>query len=130
MDAVKALADLLREAGVRPLLGLRQQGHMPTVERMLKEGATWGEIGKAIGWVGKAVKESYRMETTLEAGAAAYRERVYDLATRMAEDPHSFFAIPLDRSRAEYCSMALRELLRRLEEPTGTAADGAEVIEP
>lgn len=36
--------------GVTIRFGLRQQGHLPTVKRMLAEGASWGDIGRAIGW--------------------------------------------------------------------------------
>lgn len=31
-------------------IGLRQQGHLGTVEQMLRDGKTWEEIGAAIGW--------------------------------------------------------------------------------
>ena len=42
------------------LFGLVQQGHIPTIERMLEEGATWGQIGKEIGWCPETAKEHYR----------------------------------------------------------------------
>lgn len=57
----KAVEEIFR--GVKVCIGLRQQGHMPTVERMRADGATWDEIGKAIGWDGKAAEEWYEMET-------------------------------------------------------------------
>lgn len=41
------------------LFGLKAQGHIPTIERMLKEGATWKEIGKKIGWCPETAKEDY-----------------------------------------------------------------------
>jgi hypothetical protein len=44
------------------LFGLRAQGHIPTVERMLAEGKTWDEIGQAIGWLGYAVEEHWGKE--------------------------------------------------------------------
>lgn len=44
------------------LVGLRQQGHLPTVERMLSEGRSWEEIGKAIGWDGGAAQRWYALE--------------------------------------------------------------------
>jgi hypothetical protein len=58
-EAWKRLCDLLDEAGATVKFGLRQQGHVPTVERMLAAGATWPEIGRAIGWDGKAAQEWY-----------------------------------------------------------------------
>lgn len=66
-----------------------------------------------------AVLEILRVVAERDEARARERERVYDLAMKMAADPHAYFAIPLDASRAEYCSMALRELLRRLEQPEG-----------
>ncbi len=39
--------------------GLRAQGHIPTVERMLSEGASWSEIGRAIGWDGDTARDFY-----------------------------------------------------------------------
>jgi hypothetical protein len=58
-DLVRRLAALLEEVGATPKFGLRQQGHVPTVERMLAAGATWPEIGRAIGWSAKAAQEWY-----------------------------------------------------------------------
>lgn len=49
--------------GIKVLIGLKQQGHMPTVEAMLTDNKTWDEIGKAIGWDGRAAKEWYEIET-------------------------------------------------------------------
>jgi len=45
------------------LFGLKQQGHIPTIERMLKDGATWKEIGKEIGWDPKTAKEHWGWHT-------------------------------------------------------------------
>jgi hypothetical protein len=56
------LGTLLQEAGATLRVGLRQQGHLPTVERMRAEGASWAEIGKAIGWSGDAAEKWYEME--------------------------------------------------------------------
>jgi hypothetical protein len=51
------------EAGKIPVvIGLRAQGHIPTVEKMLEEGSSWAEIGKAIGWDGDTAKEWYGYE--------------------------------------------------------------------
>jgi hypothetical protein len=41
------------------VFGLQRQGHIPTIEKMLKEGATWEEIGKEIGWCAETAKEHY-----------------------------------------------------------------------
>lgn len=43
-------------------VGLRAQGHLPTVERMLATGATWDEIGAAIGWDGSTAQAWYAAE--------------------------------------------------------------------
>ena len=32
------------------VFGLTAQGHLPTIEAMLGQGASWQMIGKAIGW--------------------------------------------------------------------------------
>lgn len=44
------------------VVGLRDQGHLPTVERMLADGASWLEIGKAIGWDGPTAQVWYLRE--------------------------------------------------------------------
>ncbi len=41
------------------LFGLEAQGHIPTINRMLKAGASWEEIGRAIGWCPKTTEEHY-----------------------------------------------------------------------
>lgn len=43
-------------------VGLRQQGHMATVETMLRHGATWDEIGSAINWHGPTAREWWERE--------------------------------------------------------------------
>jgi hypothetical protein len=58
-DAWRELDELLRDSGVRIKFGLVQQGHIPTIERMLKDGATWDEIGKEIGWYPPTAREWY-----------------------------------------------------------------------
>lgn len=42
------------------VFGLKAQGHLPTIGRMLGQGKTWEEIGKAIGWCPDTAKEHYR----------------------------------------------------------------------
>lgn len=39
--------------------GLANQGHIPTIERMLKEGRTWTQIGDEIHWDSKTAREHY-----------------------------------------------------------------------
>ena len=59
--AEQFIKDLM--AGKIPVcIGLRAQGHLPTVEKMLREGATWEEIGKQIKWDADTVKEWYGYE--------------------------------------------------------------------
>ena len=62
-DAVGELAELLQSVGATVKIGLRAQGHLPTVNRMLVEGKTWDEIGAAIGWNGQAAAKWYREES-------------------------------------------------------------------
>lgn len=42
------------------VFGLVAQGHIPTIENMLKENKNWEEIGKAIGWCPKTAHEHYQ----------------------------------------------------------------------
>ena len=58
-NACDELDALLKECGVRIKFGLRAQGHIPTIERMLGEGKSWDEIGSAIGWHSQTAKEWY-----------------------------------------------------------------------
>lgn len=67
-NLARELDDLLRELDVPCLIGLTQQGHMPTVERMRAGGATWDEIGATIGWQGAAVEEWYGIESAIRDG--------------------------------------------------------------
>lgn len=55
--------DWLEAVLSRPFkFGLRAQGHLPTVERMLADGATWVEIGKEIGWCPVTAEQWYQRE--------------------------------------------------------------------
>jgi hypothetical protein len=68
-DLIRELDRILAEAGVTVKFGLREQGHMTTVDRMLAEGKTWDEIAKAVRWSdGETVKRFY--ETEKESGRA------------------------------------------------------------
>ncbi len=62
-DTLKELAKILDDSGLKLKIGLKQQGHMPTIDRMLSEGKGWNEIAKAIGWSdGEVVKQWYETE--------------------------------------------------------------------
>lgn len=41
------------------VFGLKAQGHIPTIERLLDEGVNWEEIGRAIGWCPRTAREHY-----------------------------------------------------------------------
>jgi hypothetical protein len=41
------------------VFGLKAQGHIPTVESMIKNGSTWEEIGKKINWDGETACRHY-----------------------------------------------------------------------
>jgi hypothetical protein len=49
-DYCLELDQIIKECGLRVAFGLRNQGHIPTIEKMLEEGKTWEEIGRAIRW--------------------------------------------------------------------------------
>lgn len=66
------LMGLLRDAGATLRIGLKQQGHLETVARMVADGATWDEIGAAIHWSGAAAKRWYEMETGTPSGAVEF----------------------------------------------------------
>lgn len=86
MSAWNELGRLLDEAGLQIKFGLRQQGHVPTVERMLAEGATWEAIGKAIGWCPVAAKNWYeRFEVPIGGDPFVASER------------HQIFREPADK---------------------------------
>lgn len=48
---------------IRVCFGLRSKGHLPTIEKMLKENKSWEEIGKEIGWCPKTAEKFYEMES-------------------------------------------------------------------
>jgi hypothetical protein len=56
-EAVKAL---LLDRKVR--FGLREQGHLPLIEAMLREGSSWDEIGRKIGWDPETARKFYEYE--------------------------------------------------------------------
>ncbi len=42
------------------VFGLKNQGHISTIEKMLSENKSWDEIGKAINWCPDTAKEHYQ----------------------------------------------------------------------
>jgi hypothetical protein len=42
--------------------GLRAQGHFDTVMQMRKDGRSWEEIGREIGWTPEAVERFFETE--------------------------------------------------------------------
>ena len=52
-----ALKEALDNAPV--VFGLRAQGHIPTIQRMLSEGKTWDEIGEVINWEPATARRHY-----------------------------------------------------------------------
>ena len=69
-DPIAELGKLLQDAGATVKFGLRAQGHLPTIERMLDEGASWHAIGRAIGWSKHAACEYYTIHLREDAKAA------------------------------------------------------------
>ena len=54
-------------AAAHVLFGLRAQGHIPTVERMLTEGKGWDAIGQAIGWCPLTAQKHYEHIRAMDA---------------------------------------------------------------
>ena len=61
-DAIRELAELLEASGAQVRIGLRAQGHIPKIQRMLACRYSWTEIGKAIGWCPDTAKKWYGYE--------------------------------------------------------------------
>lgn len=74
-DTLKLFDEVFKDVKVR--IGLEQQGHIPTVEKMLAEGKSWQEIGDAIGWDGATAKQWYGfyLERKAKEQPAAKEER-------------------------------------------------------
>lgn len=83
-DPVSALAYLLDLAGATVKFGLRQQGHLPDVERMLTEGKSWEEIGRFIGWCPDAARSCYERESARLL--VQLRAVITDLHSQHADD--------------------------------------------
>jgi len=68
-DLLEQLGNAIEASGRRVAFGLRSQGHLPTIETMLSDGASWGEIGKRIGWTPATAQEWYEREEASEQQA-------------------------------------------------------------
>ena len=59
MDDIEKLFAAAEKAGLKPVFGLKAQGHIPTITKMLEDGRTWEQIGKVIGWCPVSAKKSW-----------------------------------------------------------------------
>lgn len=75
------------------VFGLKAQGHLPTIGKMLGQGKTWEEIGKAINWCPDTAREHYerywrenpiKVMTTAEAVELHLPEVYKTLTTKYA----------------------------------------------
>lgn len=83
-------------------IGLRQQGHMPTVARMLGEGASWEEIGKAIGWQVAAAEKWWEMERQTVVLRSPSSFGAYLVAHPSAREPGRFQLTGFDSKGQPY----------------------------
>ena len=60
MSPEQELDKLLQESGVQIKFGLRAQGHIPTIHRMLSEGKSWEDIGRVIHWDPKTAERWFK----------------------------------------------------------------------
>lgn len=108
LSASEQLADLLRVANAPIKIGLRAQGHLPTVRRMLEEGRGWEAIATEIGWAASAVQEWFpwedkydRMLAIIERSKAIAGEGCngeHEMSCSDRDDP-----APIDEWCAECC---------------------------
>ena len=88
-NPVRDLAELLKDSGLKVVFGLRAQGHLPTIKAMLAGGASWDQIGEAIGWHAPTARKHYDAESLadvyLAAEHARLREKVEAMLTRGAD---------------------------------------------
>lgn len=67
---------LVLDAQVRVVFGLEAQGHIPTIEAALEEGADWEEIGRRILWDSETARVYYeRYLARMKERAAAPESR-------------------------------------------------------
>lgn len=85
---VPKLADVLDDARVKVCIGLEQQGHILTVEKMLAEGKTWEEIGEVIGWYGPTAEEWYGLYLKAREESQAPPDSPAQLSAREFYEKH------------------------------------------
>jgi hypothetical protein len=59
-DSATAAENFPFDSNVRIVFGLEAQGHIPTIEASIKEGADWAEIGRRISWDGETARAYYQ----------------------------------------------------------------------
>ena len=80
-------------------IGLEAQGHIPTIEQMLRDGATWSDISLAIGWDAKTAARHYLWYIQRLAREEPIRlGRIRDLAVLMLYPGESSHGEPMPAS--------------------------------
>ncbi len=80
-------------------IGLEAQGHIPTIEQMLREGAAWSDISLAIGWDADTAARHYLWYIQRLAREEPIRlGRIRDLAVLMLYPGESSHGAPLPAS--------------------------------
>lgn len=100
-DSIKDLCDLLGGAGATIQFGLRQQGKFDTVTDMIADGASWEEIGRAIGWCPKAARRDWLWHVKnprpwlyrKEHGEPPPFDRVYQVAVKVPWHPKTWTSV-------------------------------------
>ena len=111
------------------VFGLKRQGHIPTIERMLKEGKNWDDIGAAINWCPITAREHYERVI-----GERYRENM-KLASGLTYGEWADEQLALgnyDCTRDEliqYCYKQQQEFERQCEKPTRTFREQYESME-
>lgn len=119
--------ELLGNAKV--VFGLKKQGHIPTIERMLKEGKNWDDIGAAINWCPLTAREHYERVV-----GERYRENV-KLASGLTYGEWADEQLALgnyDCTRDEliqYCHKQQQELKNQCEKPIRKFREQCESME-
>lgn len=88
-DPIADLAEIMKDSGLKIRFGLEQQGHMPTIRRMLDAGSAWGEIGAAIGWDPKTAMLWFQRATMRDL-AAGLRDMIATGRLTEADIPDDF----------------------------------------
>lgn len=94
---------------------MKRDINIPTVERMLAEGATWDRIGDAIGWHPSTAREHYGLHQLAEKVRAAEGARI---RAEITSGLNELDAIPTGTAKI-YSRGELQALLDRIipEEP-------------